>query len=83
MKPVVVKRRKDWRTAAEIKNYFNDTFGNDVFFLMRSKMINLPNGLDQIFKTSFFRYIIIVVQFYKSLQSAIGSGNRLLPARHG
>ena len=46
---------------AKIKNDFDNAFWYDVFMMKGSKSLNLPDGVDYIFKTS-CRYVLVAVQ---------------------
>ena len=48
-------------TIAKIKNDFNNAFRYDVLIMKGSKSLNLPDGVDYIFKTS-CRYVLVAVQ---------------------
>lgn len=62
MKWLVANIRQYGRTITEIKNDFDNAFRQDMFIVKGSEPLNLPNGVDYIFKRSCCWYILFAVQ---------------------
>jgi len=55
------------RTIAEIKNDFDNAFRQDAFIMKRGEPLNLPDGVDYIFKWNGGWYVVVAVQMIGQL----------------
>ena len=64
MKLSVAHLSKHRRTVTKIKDEFDNTLRYDVFILKGCKALDLPDGVDQIFKMQRLWYVNVAVQMF-------------------